>query len=180
LHQFLGKGLAGLYPGGGSGRPEDGDAYLPKAVDNALGQRPLRPDDDQFNALLLSYFSQRLDVSRLDIQVDGDLSRAGVARSGINLFNLGALGQLPDQGMLPGPAPDNQYLYLIYLRICHCERSEAIPFLSASPPLLVCHCESPMKSGRSNPIIYFICLTPRAPQSFLIFSHPAALASPAA
>ncbi len=40
----------------------------------------------------------------------GNLSRAGVARSGIDLLDLAALGQLPDQGVLPPAAAYNQYL----------------------------------------------------------------------
>jgi hypothetical protein len=48
----------------------------------------------------------------MDIQIVSDLSRAGVTRGGVNLFDFGAPGQLPDEGMLPGPTPNNQYSYL--------------------------------------------------------------------
>ena len=39
-----------------------------------------------------------------------ELSRAGIARSDINFFDFETLGQLPDQGMLPSPTTNNQYL----------------------------------------------------------------------
>jgi hypothetical protein len=42
----------------------------------------------------------------------GNLSRAGVARSNVDFFYFRALSQLPDQGMLPGSAANNQYFYL--------------------------------------------------------------------
>jgi hypothetical protein len=41
-----------------------------------------------------------------------NLSRPGITGGGINLINPGAPGQLPDEGMLPGPTPNNQNLYL--------------------------------------------------------------------
>jgi len=75
-----------------------------------LSQRCLRPDHDQLDAFFPGGFGQRLDISGADIQVTGDLRRAGITRGGINLFDSGAQGQLPDQGMLPGPAANNQYL----------------------------------------------------------------------
>jgi hypothetical protein len=48
----------------------------------------------------------------MDIQIVGNLSRPGITGSSVNLINLGATGQLPDKGMLPGPTPDDKYLYL--------------------------------------------------------------------
>ena len=95
-------------------------------VNNAVSQCRLRSDNDQLNTLFLGYFSQSFYVARADIQVSGDLSRTGIARRDVNIFNLGALGQLPDDGMLPGPTPNNQYLQslllnnnvLIYLTPC--------------------------------------------------------------
>ena len=38
-----------------------------------------------------------------------NLSRAGIARGNINLIDFRALGQLPDQCMLPGTAANNKY-----------------------------------------------------------------------
>jgi hypothetical protein len=63
-----------------------------KVVNNALSQRRLRSDHDQLDSLLPGYFSQRLYISRFNIQIKGDLSRAGIARSGINLLSFRALG----------------------------------------------------------------------------------------
>ena len=40
----------------------------------------------------------------------GNLGRTGITRGGIDFLDLGASGQLPDQGMFPGPAANNQYL----------------------------------------------------------------------
>jgi hypothetical protein len=81
-------------------------------VSDALSQWRLRPDDGQVYFLFFGYFSQRLDIVGFDIEVSGKLSRAGVTRSCIYFFNFGALSELPDEGMLSGPAPNNQYLYL--------------------------------------------------------------------
>jgi len=39
----------------------------------------------------------------------GQPGSAGIAGSGINFGNFGTLSQLPDQGMLPGSTPNNQY-----------------------------------------------------------------------
>ena len=45
-----------------------------------------------------------------DVQVLGDRGCAGVTRRGVDFSDLGALRQLPDQGVLPAPAADYQYL----------------------------------------------------------------------
>jgi hypothetical protein len=61
-------------------------------VGNALRQRRFGTDDGEVNPLLLGELSQSLDIGGLDIQVLGNLSRAGVARSNVDFFDLGALG----------------------------------------------------------------------------------------
>jgi len=63
-----------------------------KAVNNTISQRCLRANDDKVNALFPCYFNQPFYIAGADIQVPGKLNRAGITRSGINLFNLGALG----------------------------------------------------------------------------------------
>ena len=78
-----------------------------KAVNNAVSQWRLRSDNDKLDALFPGGFGQSLYVTGANIQVPGDLSRTGIARRDVKLFNLGALGQLPDYGMLPGPAPND-------------------------------------------------------------------------
>ena len=81
-------------------------------VYNTASQRYLGTDYYQLNTLFPGYTGQPLNVIRIDIQVMAKLCRTGITRSGINLVYLGALSQLPDQGMLPGPTPDNQYFNL--------------------------------------------------------------------
>jgi hypothetical protein len=83
-----------------------------KLVGNALSQRRLRTDNGEVNPIFFGCPDQPLNISRADINVPGELSRAGIARSDVYFFDPTALGELPDQGMLPAPAADNQYLYL--------------------------------------------------------------------
>jgi hypothetical protein len=61
-------------------------------VSNALRQRRFGTDNGEVNPLFLGYFGQPLNISGLYIQVLGNLSRAGVARSDIDFFCFGALG----------------------------------------------------------------------------------------
>ncbi len=63
-----------------------------KAVNDAIGQGCLWSDNSQLNSFFLSYFSQRFYIGRAKSQSLGYLSGAGITWSGINLFNLGALG----------------------------------------------------------------------------------------
>ena len=46
----------------------------------------------------------------LRFYVMGNLGHTGITQGGIDFLDLGASGQLPDQGMFPGPAANNQYL----------------------------------------------------------------------
>ena len=92
LHQLLGEHLARLYLGGLLGGTKNRDAPDDEVVDNAISQRRLRSNDSKVDSLFLGYFSQRLYIGGLDINILGNLSRAGVTRSDINLFNFGALG----------------------------------------------------------------------------------------
>ncbi len=61
-------------------------------VNNTFSQRVIRPDNYQFNTLFLGYLSQSLNIARANIQVMGNLSRAGIARSDKNLLNFRTLG----------------------------------------------------------------------------------------
>jgi len=81
-------------------------------VNNTIGQRHLRPDNHQVDALLPGYFSQPLNVIGFNIQVPGNPGCTGITQRGVNLLNPGTLGQLPDQGMLSGPAANNKDFYL--------------------------------------------------------------------
>ena len=68
------------------------NADILEVVNNALSQWCLRPNDHQLNASFLRCSSQRLNISGVNIQVMGDLSRTGITRSDIAFFNLGTLG----------------------------------------------------------------------------------------
>ena len=48
--------------------------------------------DGKLNLVRLSYIDQRFYISGAYIQVMSYLSRAGITRSDVNFFNLGALG----------------------------------------------------------------------------------------
>jgi hypothetical protein len=78
-----------------------------EAVNDAISQRCLGPDDDEVNLLVLGCRYQRLNIGRADIEVLGSLSRAGITRSNVYFLNFRALGQLPDEGMLPSPTTNN-------------------------------------------------------------------------
>jgi len=107
LHQLLGKDLARLNLSGFFSGTKDWQTPNKELVSNALSQRRLRPDNGEVNSLFLGCPEQPLNLSRVNIKVMGNLSRAGVARSSVNLFDPFALGELPDKGMLPPPAPNN-------------------------------------------------------------------------
>jgi hypothetical protein len=76
-------------------------------VGNALRQRRLRANNRKVNLMVFGCPDQRLNISGGDIKVLGNLGRASVPRRDKNLLDLTALGQLPDQGMLPAPTTDN-------------------------------------------------------------------------
>ncbi len=63
-----------------------------KAVNNAISQQCLRPDNNQLDTLFPGYCDQSFYVTRAYIQVMGNLSRAGITWSGINLLNFRAPG----------------------------------------------------------------------------------------
>jgi hypothetical protein len=61
-------------------------------VGNSLRQRCFGTDNGEVNPLFLGELSQPLNIGGLDIQVLGNLGRAGVPRSNVDFFYLGALG----------------------------------------------------------------------------------------
>jgi len=63
-----------------------------KAVNNAIGQRSLRSDNDKLDALFSGCFSQRLYIGRFDIQIMAKPGGASVTRGDVNLFRFRALG----------------------------------------------------------------------------------------
>lgn len=83
-------------------------------VSNALRQGRFRTDNGEVNLIFFGCPDQRLYISRANIQILGNLSRAGVPWSSVYFFDLAALGELPDQRMLPPPTANNQYFYLTY------------------------------------------------------------------
>ncbi len=94
--------------GGRFGGTENGNADFLKMVYDAGGQRSFRPDDGQVNSIFPTEFSQPFDIIGLNVQVLGNFSRAGITRGGINLFCPGALGNFPDQSVLPSATADNK------------------------------------------------------------------------
>ena len=73
------------------GRAKNGDVCSLEMVNNTLSQRSLWPDNHQLDTLFLGYFSQSDNVTGVNIQVTSDFRRAGITRSDIDFFNLGAL-----------------------------------------------------------------------------------------
>jgi len=67
-----------------------------EVVNNTVSQWCFRTDNDKFNMLFSGGFRQRLFIARVNIQVMGNESSPGIARSDVNLFNFRALSQLPD------------------------------------------------------------------------------------
>ena len=112
MHQLLGEDLARFYLGGLFGGAENLHPPNQEPVGDARRQRGFGPDHGEVNSLFLGCFKQGVYIGGLDVEVLGNLGRARVARGGIDFLNFGALSQLPDQGMLPPPAADDQYLYL--------------------------------------------------------------------
>jgi hypothetical protein len=92
LHQLLGEDLARFNLGGLLGRTEDLHPPDEKLVDDALRQGRLGTDNGEVDPVFLSCFSQPVYIGGLDFKVMGNLSRAGVARSDVNILYLRALG----------------------------------------------------------------------------------------
>jgi hypothetical protein len=92
LHQLLGKNLARLYLSSSLSRTKNRNAPDDEVVNNALSQRRLRPNNGEVNLEVSGCLEQCLNIGGTYIQVLSNLSRAGVARSDINLFDLAALG----------------------------------------------------------------------------------------
>ena len=115
LHQLFGENLAGFNLGGIPARPKDGHAGFMKNIRDTRCQRCLRADHGQVNFIVSGCFEQRFNVGWAYGQGMGLLCRAGVTRCGEKLFDFRALGQLPDQRVLPCPAPDDQYFDLAHL-----------------------------------------------------------------
>jgi len=70
------------------------DSHTPnqELVGDAISQWCLWAHDSKVNPLFLSYLDQRLNISWANVEILGNLSRAGVARGGVNFINFGALG----------------------------------------------------------------------------------------
>jgi hypothetical protein len=61
-------------------------------VNNAFSQGRFRTNNGKVNLEVSGCLEQCLNIVGTYIKVMGNLSRAGIARSDINLLNLGALG----------------------------------------------------------------------------------------
>ena len=107
LEEALGEGLAGLdFSGAGIG-PKDGNEALFEIVDDAAGQRVLRANDDEVDALFLDRMVQAGEVRRRDGDVGAEQRRAGIARRGEDARDSWALGELPGNGVLAGSGADH-------------------------------------------------------------------------
>ncbi len=76
-------------------------------VGNTLGQGDFGANDGEVDPILKSQLDQCRCIGGADGNIVPDLSGAGITRSDIDFTYPGALGQFPDQGVLPGAAADN-------------------------------------------------------------------------
>ena len=84
--------------------------FLKKVYDpHAEGH--LRPHHGQIDLRILRKAGQALQIGRGDIKTPGLAGDAAVAGRAIDLLNPGALGDLPDQGVFPAAAADDEDLH---------------------------------------------------------------------
>ena len=101
FHQLFGKGLAGLDDGGVGPGAEGGDARRLQGVHHPQSQGVVRSHHDKVHGVLLGPLHHPVHVGGLDGDTLGHLGDAPVARGAVELRYLGALGQLPADGVLP-------------------------------------------------------------------------------
>ena len=108
LHEALGEVLRALEHGTGLRRTDDGDIRRPRVglqvVVDALHQRVFRSDDHHLYAVVGDELLDGLEVVGLHGHVLATLRRAGVAGGNIEFLTLGALCNLPCQGVLTAAA----------------------------------------------------------------------------
>src|SRR5699024_9410789 len=108
-HQLLGEGLAGLNDGGVGPGAEGGNARLLQSVHHAHGQGVVWGHHDEIHVVFLGPSYHAGHVGGLDIHAGGHLGDAAVAGGAEQLSDLGGLGQLPADGVLPAAAAHYEY-----------------------------------------------------------------------
>ena len=109
LHQALGKNFAGFDLGGARLGAEAGDAQRVQAIHAAHGQRVVRRDHGEVDAVFRGEARHALYVRGLDVHALRVLRDAAVARQGVNGFCLGVLFQHADERVFaPAAANDHQ------------------------------------------------------------------------
>ena len=99
--QIFGETLGALKPRSGPARPEHFDALCLQIVGDAGDQRHLRPNHDKVDAVRLAESSDRRMVCDIELDAFRDLGDPGIAGCAIELFEQGALLELPGERMLP-------------------------------------------------------------------------------
>ena len=100
LHQTLGEALAGLDDGGVGSGAEGGDARCLQGVHHAQGQGVVGGHHDKVHGVFLGPLYHPVHIGGLDGHAGGHLGDAAVAGGAVELGYLGALGQLPADGVL--------------------------------------------------------------------------------
>ncbi len=111
LHQFLGEDLGAFdFRCFGTGS-EDGQSPGFEHIHDACHQGSFRPHHGQVDIMLFRPVCQAIQIRNIQVHTFCQVFHARVPWSCIDFRHTLALGQLPDQGMLPAAAPDYQYLH---------------------------------------------------------------------
>ena len=105
-HNFPGKALADFQLSGGLRRAKGRDTHSRQPVNYPRGQRLLRADYRQVNVKGLGGGHYPVNILRVDRQVNGDLSGAGIAAGDPEAGNLRAAAEPPSQGVFPPAGAD--------------------------------------------------------------------------
>ena len=98
--KLLAKRLRALELGGGASRPEDAQAARAEEVDDAGGERGLRSDHGQLDALARGEVGKRFEIGDRDV-LDAGLARsAAVTGCDEDFLDARARGELPRQRVL--------------------------------------------------------------------------------
>jgi len=79
-----------------------------RAVHDPGRQGSLRSDHGQVDLLLLGELEEALAVVDGEVDPGGDFVHAPVPWSHVDLFNVGILGELPDQGVFSAASADDE------------------------------------------------------------------------
>ncbi len=86
-----------------------------KKIDDTFSKRSFRAYHSKINPSFLCCLGEGLKLGRFNIQVISDEPGARIPWRDINFPNVGALAELPNQGMLPGPSTDDHYLEQLFI-----------------------------------------------------------------